>query len=215
MTQIFDEARHTAAFRHHLVTLGIAESDTVDRLIEEVNHSVWREIITPLQAFWEHYVDNTGMESGYACGVAIVSIVLEGILAPSAELGERKWRPFDQGTAQVQHFANVDEIRHLAVCADIVRREIHASDRVRKDVTECVQEGLRLWERLPVGEMMMGRELDYQAGMERFAELARDYYLDANLPLLKSSPEQRIELATKWSHELQYARMADIGLILD
>ena len=212
MTQIFDEARHTASFRQHLITLGMATSATVDQLVEEVNQSAWQQIITPLQSFWDEYV---GEHGSYACGVAIVSIVLEGVLAPSAELGERKWLPFDRGAAQIQHFANIDEIRHLAVCADIVRREINASDQTRKEVSACVREGLQLWERLPVAEMMFEREQDYQAGMRQFPDLVQDYYLDDGLPLLNSTPEQRIELAIKWSKELQYARMADIGLTVD
>ncbi|HBK56094.1 MAG TPA: hypothetical protein DDZ76_07410 [Xanthomonadales bacterium] len=208
MGQIMDEARHASCFRQHLIEIGLHD---VDRQMQELNAFSLQEVIAPLQEYYDHYVLD---RRDYLCGVAIVTVVLEGVLAPTAELGERKWRPFDPVAAMIQHYANIDELRHLTVCANIVRRAVLSSATARATVTACVREGMALWQKLPIGESMLIRENDYQAGMEQYRHLAEGYLLDTDMPLLSTTPEDRIALSLKWSSAMQHSRLAYMQISL-
>ena len=49
----------------------------------------------------------------YIGGVVVLTVLVEGVLAPAAELSERKWRLLDPAAAQIERAAGIDEIRHL------------------------------------------------------------------------------------------------------
>src|SRR5947209_13832515 len=108
-TQTLDEARHAQAFRCHLLDLGVEENDLVDTL-ERVAGPDRDRILTPLWEWGRPVFDDQ-----FINGVVIVTILLEGILAPTTELSERKWHPISAATGDIERGACVDEIRHLAV----------------------------------------------------------------------------------------------------
>lgn len=206
LTHTLDESRHAINFAEHLYAVhGKKETD----LIKSLNKNNIEEILDPLQALFDEYV---ATNKNYYCGIALVAIVLEGVLAPSSELSELKWQPFDQKAAQVQRSANEDEIRHLCVCAEIMREGMENSVLVRSEIVECIQRGLKLWSELPVFNMLYERETLYQEGMRDQLALIEDYELAPGILLKETDQTQRIQLASQWSHMMQFERLNYLGI---
>jgi hypothetical protein len=209
ITQILDEARHAQLFRQHLVGIGFASTaDIQARMDEHTAHAV-THIVEPLRDYFEKWVLH---RKDFIAGLVIITVVLEGVLAPSGELGELKWRPFDQAAADLQAAANADELRHLCVCGEIVRRATSQDAAVRSRALECMNEGLSLWSAVPHDDSLLIREQLYQQGLEMHRERAQGHRLAPGLLLTESSPETRIELARQWTRELQTSRMHYMNL---
>ena len=51
----------------------------------------------------------------------MLTVLVEGVLAPAAELSERKWRLLDPAAAEIERAAGIDEIRHLTVGSAVVK----------------------------------------------------------------------------------------------
>lgn len=209
ITQILDEARHAQLFRQHLVRIGFASASDVEARMAEGTAQAVTQIIEPLREYFEKWVVH---RKDFIAGVVIITVVLEGVLAPSAELGELKWRPFDRAAADLQAAANADELRHLSVCAGMVRRATSQDASVRSAAIECMNEGMTLWANVPMGDTLLAREKLYQQGLDMHRERARDHRLAPGLLLTESSPEARIALARQWTHEMQTSRMGYMNL---
>ena len=116
-TQVLDEARHAMVFRNHLVPLGFPR-EGLQRTIEELAGADIRAILDPLEEFGLEVMRD---HADFVGGVVMMAIILEGALAPAAELSERKWRPLDPAAAEIDRGAGIDEIRHLTVGAAIAK----------------------------------------------------------------------------------------------
>ncbi len=206
LTHTLDESRHANNFAEHFYR--VHGSEDYDYLIE-LNRDHIRDILTPLQTFFDSYVVE---KRNYYCGVAIIAIVLEGVLAPSSELSEIKWEPFDQRAAQVQRSANIDEIRHLCVCAEIMKTGMHSSVKIRDELIDCIKKGLALWNELPVFDMLHARETAYQKGMQAQASLLEGYEISKDILLKETDQNQRIQIASQWSHMMQFERLEYLGI---
>lgn len=207
-TQIFDEARHASIFRNHLVEIGAADDSAVDSFIQLANVKAVREILQPLsEYFTRHVVEH----KRFINGVVIITIILEGVLAPSSELSELKWRVFDPAAAQIQHGANVDEVRHLLVCSEIVRALLIKQPGLLDEVNECLDEGMQIWSQVPIQELVLRRENLYQEGMQQHSWLADSVYIDET-PLVQTTPESRMQTAERWSEQMQASRLRFMGL---
>jgi hypothetical protein len=207
-TQLIDEARHSLAFRAHLLELGVPEPDLADT-IEAIAGAKRDRVLKPLAAFSEEVMAEPG---SFICGVVILTILVEGVLAPAAELSERKWRLLDPAAASIERSANIDEIRHLTVGAELVRAHVEARPQDKDRILDVILRGRELWQNLPVNEVIYERELLFQQGMEKHSELLQGYELAPGVPLLSTSPEQRLMLANSWSRELQDSRLRHMGL---
>ena len=110
-TQLIDEARHSSVFRGHLLELGVAQ-DELSATIEQVAGEDREKILVPL----EHFGLPLGRDAGdFIGGVCVLTVLVEGVLAPAAELSELKWRLLDPAAAEIERAAGIDEIRHLTV----------------------------------------------------------------------------------------------------
>jgi hypothetical protein len=235
-TQLLDEARHSLVFRGHIVELGVPQ-DQLFAKMEEVSGEDRRRVLEPLNEFAQRPVlhafdevlahangdvdalrttDVPGLDwirlKNYVGGVVILTILVEGVLAPFAELSERKWRPLNPAAADIERGANIDEIRHLSVGSWVVRQHLvdHPDDKQR--VLDLITTGRRLWEELPVAEVIYRREVLFQQGLEQHADVVGDYEVWDGRRLVDTTAEERLETVLRWSNETQESRLEYMGL---
>jgi hypothetical protein len=201
-TQVLDEARHAMVFRNHVVALGF-DRDLVDTLAEEDV----RTVLNPLEEF-----SLPVMRTDFVGGVVTIAIILEGALAPTAELAERKWRPLDPAAAEIDRGAGIDEIRHLTVGAAIAKQHLDEHPEDRDRVATLIADGMRLWTTLPVHDVVHRREELFQRGLEQHADLVGDYEIWPGRRLVDTTPEERQAKAEEWSREMRESRLKYIGL---
>jgi hypothetical protein len=207
-TQLIDEARHASVFRGHLLELGVRPEE-LNETIERVAAADRDRILVPLEDFslplGRDYGDFIG-------GVVVLTVLVEGVLAPAAELSERKWRLLDPAAAEIERAAGVDEIRHLTVGSAIVKQYLQAHPEETERLQDLIERGRTLWADLPVLDMILRREYRFQEGMEQLADVIGDYEVWEGQRLIDSSPEERLLAASTWSLEMQESRLAYMGL---
>jgi len=212
ITQALDEARHADAFRGHLVDLGVPN----DELLATVDHIAGKDASRLIQPLWEWGLPilDAGSESGtrFIDMVAMVTVLLEGVLAPTTELSELKWKGISPATADIERGACVDEIRHLSVGSFILREHVRANPEEVPRLVELIGEGRRLWSELPTAEIVFGREQQFQEGILRHADQIGDYEIFPGRPLVETTPEERMVMALGWSEDVQRSRLDYMGL---
>jgi hypothetical protein len=207
-TQVVDEARHAMIFRNHLVELGVP-ADGLLEYIDEQGADYTERVLNPIAEFATSVVRDEGDFIG---AVAVFTIVIEGVLAPAAELSERKWGLLDPAAAEIARGASIDEIRHLAVGSSIVRDHLARDPGYRPRLIELVRRGRKLWDELPVEEFVLHREELFQEGMAAHAELLRDYEVFPGRRLLATNPLERYDLAELWTDEMAEVRLPYMGI---
>jgi hypothetical protein len=208
VTQTIDEARHAACFREHLVELGVpvsALAATQEHLAKDDRDSILQPWDKWGRALLEERKD-------YLAGVALTTILIEGVLAPAAALSEIKWRRFDPVASEIAQTANNDEMRHLAVCATIIRERLLSHPQEKYRLMDFIIEGLTRWSNVPITEMVIQREMLYQAGLAEHKTRLGDLEIVPGIRLAETTVEQRLEIATRWSRELQANRLTYMGL---
>jgi hypothetical protein len=206
-TQTLDEARHAQTFRCHLLDLGVPEQELVETM-ERVAGADRDSILQPLWEWGLPAFDDT-----FINGVVIVTVLLEGVLAPTTELSERKWKVISEATADIERGACVDEIRHLAAGSWFVRDHLRRHDDVeRQRILDLIGEGRRRWESLPTAEVLMKREELFQRGMEEHADVIGDYEIAPGRRLIDTTVEERVGMAATWAVEVQNSRLRYMGL---
>lgn len=201
-TQVLDEARHAMVFRNHVTALGFTPDEVSALAAEDV-----AAVLDPLEEFALPI-----MRTDFVGGVVMMAIVLEGALAPTAELAERKWRPLDPAAAEIDEGAGIDEIRHLTVGAAIAKQHLDAHPEDRDRVAELIGRGMRLWTELPVHDVVRRREVLFQQGLEQHADIVGDYEVWPGRRLVDTTPDERQAMADRWSQEMRESRLAYIGL---
>jgi hypothetical protein len=207
-TQLFDEARHAFDFRGHLVRLGTAPAD-VPALVDRIAGADRDRILAPLEAFGLAVGRDRGDFIG---GVVVLTVLVEGVLAPAAELSERKWRVIDPAAARVERLAAVDEIRHLAVGTAVIRDHLNAHPGDRDRLRRLVAQGQELWSGLPVLELLLRRETLFQDGIAGLGAVIGDYEIWPGRRLIDTTAEERVGAAAEWAAELQTSRLVTMGL---
>ncbi|MDP9072716.1 MAG: VlmB-like protein [Actinomycetota bacterium] len=206
--QLLDEARHASVFRGHVCELGVEASELAATIEAAAGHD--RDaVLVPLEEFGLP----VGRDDGdYIGGVAILTVLVEGVLAPAAELSERKWRLINPAGAQIERVAGIDEIRHLSVGSSIVADHIrrHPHDRAR--LMALIESGRALWAELPVIDLLYRRENLFQQGMTALADVIGDYQIWPGRRLVDTNPDERLLAAATWSQQMQDARLASMGL---
>jgi hypothetical protein len=207
-TQLTDEARHSSVFRGHLLELGIAESDLMST-IDDVAGAESDAVLVPLEEFGIPL----GRDHGdYIGGVVVLTVLVEGVLAPAAELSERKWRLLNPAAAQIERAAGIDEIRHLTVGSSIVREHLLSYPGERARLLSLIDQGQSVWAGLPVFDVILRREAMFQEGMMEMADLIGDYELCPGRRLIDTTPDERLLIAATWSADMQTERLAYMGL---
>ncbi|GLX17143.1 MULTISPECIES: VlmB-like protein [Streptomyces] len=207
-TQTIDEARHSRVFRNHLTELG-RPAATLHRDIEEMSADYRRRVLRPVEEFTLRIVRD---EADFLGAVAVFAIVIEGVLAPAAELSERKWTPLSPATGEISRGTAIDEIRHLTVASTILRDALRARPEERERVLDVIRQGVRLWDEIPDREFVIHREELFQQGMAEHAELIGDYEIWPGVRMLDTTAEQRYDMAERWTDEMAEARMAYMEL---
>jgi hypothetical protein len=207
-TQLVDECRHAWAFRHHLLELGVELND-LPATIEGIAGRNRDSVLKPLEAFGLNILRD---KQDFIGGVVILTILVEGVLAPAAELSEKKWRILDPAAASIERGANIDELRHLTVGSEIVRRYLIEYPQEKERILELIHQGRRLWQSVPVEDVTMKRELLFQQGLELHADLIDSYELTDDKRLVDTSIEDRLTLSWEWSRVMQNERLSYMGL---
>lgn len=207
-TQLIDEARHSRVFRGHLLELSVPENELFDT-IQRISGEDSDRILVPLEEFAFPMIRD---QRDFIAGAVILTIIVEGVLAPSAELSERKWRLLDPAAAEIERGANIDEIRHLTVGGSVVRDYLLEHPEEKSRVLDIVMQGRQLWSRLPTQDVIMKREMFFQQGLEQHADLLEDYEVWEGKRLLDTTPEERLVAAHSWSMEMQNSRLRYMGL---
>jgi hypothetical protein len=207
-TQLIDEARHAMVFRSHLLELGIAQTD-LPAAVERLAAHDRDRILTPLEDLGLRVLRD---ERDFIGGVIVLTVLVEGILAPAAELSERKWRPLDPAAADIERGAGIDEIRHLTVGSSVAREFLQRHPADRERMLGLIVRGRELWEGLPARDMVYRRELLFEKGIRQHEDTVGDYEIWPGRRLLDTSAEERLETALEWTDRMQRFRLAYMGL---
>lgn len=207
-TQLLDEARHARVFRSHLVELGVPEAELFST-IERIAGGASEQVLVPLEGFGLPIMRD---QRDFVGGVVILTILVEGVLAPSAELSERKWRLLDPPAAEIERGANIDEVRHLTVGSSVVRQHLLDHPEEKERVLDIITRGRALWAELPTDDVILHRERLYQRGLEQRARWVEGYEIWPGRQLLDTTVEERLEAANSWSAEMQDGRLRYMGL---
>ena len=206
-TQLVDEARHSRVFRGHLVEMGVP-TDELASTIQEVSGADIEAVLVPL----EEFAEPVRMAGDFIGGVVLLTVLVEGVLAPAAELSERKWRVLDPAAAEIERGAGIDEIRHLVVGSSIIREHLEREPAELARLDDLVSRGQRLWGSVPVLDMLHRRETLFQEGLHEQADVVGDYEIWPGRRLIDTSPEERIQQGLIWSAEMLRSRMGYMGL---
>jgi len=207
-TQMIDEARHSRVFRGHLLELGVPEKDLFST-IQAIAAEDARIVLEPIEEFALPLLRD---QRDFIAGAVILTIIVEGVLAPSAELSERKWRHLDPAAAEIERCAGIDEIRHLTVGASVVRQHLLEHPEERQRVLDIIMQGRDLWTRIPASDVIMKREVYFQAGLEQHRDVVGDYEIWPGKRLIDTTPDERLGAAHEWSMEMQNNRLQYMGL---
>ncbi|HEY7592853.1 MAG TPA: VlmB-like protein [Actinophytocola sp.] len=207
-TQVLDEARHAMVFRNHLLALGVPATN-LWQAVEAFAGADIHAVLDPLEEFGLKIMRD---DADFLGGVVLMTIIIEGALAPAAELSERKWRPLDPAAAEIDRGAGIDEIRHLTVGAAIAKEYLAGHPEDKERALELVARGMHMWTVLPVHELVLRREVLFQRGLEQQAAVVGDYEIWPGRRLVDTTPEERTATADEWSREMKAARLAYIGL---
>lgn len=207
-TQLIDEARHARVFRGHIIEMGVPEEELSATIEASAGHDV-RAILEPLEEFTRPVRE----ARDFIGGVVILTILVEGVLAPTAELSERKWRQLDPAASEIERGAAIDELRHLSVGSNVVRRHLQRYPQDTPRIQKLIHRGQELWGRLPVVDMLGRREGLFQAGLAQHATTVGDYEIWPGRRLLDTTPQERIHQAVTWSAQMQQSRLAYMGLL--
>ncbi len=207
-TQLVDEARHSAVFRGHLLDLGVSR-DELFATIARVASADRDRILVPLEDF---ALPLGRDDADFIGGVVVLTVLVEGVLAPAAELSERKWRLLDPAAAEIERAAGIDEIRHLTVGSAVVKHYLDSRPDELPRVKELIDRGREMWGALPVLDMILRREELFQEGMQAHAELLAHYEIAPGRRLIDTTADERLNLGITWSLEMQESRLAYMGL---
>ena len=206
-TQLMDEARHARVFRGHLIDLGVP-SDDVDATLEEVAGRDRDRVLRPLEAFGLRLAE----QEDFIGGVALLTILVEGVLAPSAELSERKWRLLDPAAAEIERAAGIDEIRHLSVGSEIIRQHLQDRPDELSRLRELIECGQKIWMELPVLDVVLRREELFQVGMQELSDHLVGCEIWPGRLMLDTDAPERLQAALTWSANMQQDRLNYMGL---
>ncbi|MGC0380139.1 MULTISPECIES: VlmB-like protein [unclassified Streptomyces] len=207
-TQLLDEARHHMIFRNHLVDLGVPRGELMP-WIREVGADYEQQVLRPIREFAQQV---TREEQDFIGGVVAFAVIIEGVLAASTELSERKWGVLDPVAGEIARGAAIDEIRHLAVGSSIVREHLLEHPEDREHIMGVLHRGRALWGEINDREFVMHREELFQEGMLQHRELLTDFELFPGCRMLDTTPQSRWDLAARWNDELAESRLKYMGI---
>lgn len=206
-TQLFDEARHANVFRAYLCDLGLSRESLSETILEIVGERK-QKILDPLDEF----AGDLAAGDDFFSQVVLLTVIVEGALAPAAEMSAQKWWPFDRTAAQICEGTNLDEVRHLGVGSVIVRDHLLEHPLSRPGIENLVRHGMKLWQNLPISAMLIEREVLYQRGIAMHPDLVQGYRLANGQLLADTTVDDRLLLQQQWSDQMRSERLAFMTL---
>src|SRR5260370_35835721 len=103
-----------------------------------------------------------GRDADFIGGVCVLTVLVEGVLAPAAELSELKWRLLDPAAAGIERAAGIDEIRHLTVGSAVIRQYLQANPRELPRLKSLIARGRAVGGSLPGLVMILRRKRLFQ-----------------------------------------------------
>ena len=143
--------------------------------------------------------------------VVVLTVLVEGVLAPGEVLSECKWRNLDPA-ASIERGTSIDEIQHLSVGAEIVRDHLAAHPADKPRLLSLIERGRKLWQELPVQSMVVEDETIFQQGLEMHRAAFADYEFIKGRRLVEMSVAERLSLTGEWLKELESSRLSFMGL---
>ena len=86
----------------------------------------------------------------------------------------------------------------------------HPEDKPR--VLAMIRDGMRMWDELPVLDMLDRREELFQQGLLQCADVVGDYEIWPGRRLIDTSPQERQRTAHTWSNDMKASRLRYMGL---
>lgn len=183
--QTLDEARHHEIFRQRLqvscAALGRAQPEISEALL-----------IPPLQRFLERCYEVVDQQD-FVQGLALMNLVFEGMAYPLYAYEQRYWQPVDPYLAALVKSAFVDEARHVAYGAYLVKELLKGDEARKLKVTQLVAEASGL-----MSEVFAYYIRKFVKLFDTVAHLHRELFADAEFApghLIVNTPyQQQVEM---------------------
>jgi hypothetical protein len=94
----------------------------------------------------------------------------------------------------------------------VVREHLERNPQETGRLVEFIRAGRVLWDKLPVGEVLMRREYLFQEGLSAHADVVGDYQIWAGRRLIDTTPQERAMTAGEWTARMQRTRLEYMGL---
>lgn len=166
--QTLDEARHYEMFRRRL-DLASAGSDQAGA---DLTGTI---LIPPLRRFMERCYEVADGGS-FVDGMVLTNLVLEGMAYPLYAYEERYWKPVDPFLARLVRAAFIDETRHVAFGAGLVRALLRDDPARRARAAALCAEA-----RLAMGEVFEFYVREFVGLFDAVARLHPDLFAGAEL----------------------------------
>jgi hypothetical protein len=131
ITLVMDEARHARVFRDHLFELDIDGASNLESLSGGLQLA-----LKPVENFALKIMRD---DRDFLGGIAINTILVEGLLAPASELSERKWRKLNPVAAAIEHGTGIDEVRHLSVGSNIIKQHLDSNRSRKNEIVDLIR----------------------------------------------------------------------------
>lgn len=101
------------------------------------------------------------------------------------------------------------------MASTILKDHLAAHPESRDRVLEIIRAGVRMWDEVPDREFVIHREELFQEGMLQHADKVGDYEIWPGVKMIDTTPEQRYDMAERWTDEMARSRLGYMGLPLD
>ncbi|TWP50893.1 VlmB-like protein [Lentzea tibetensis] len=202
-SQLVDEARHRRMYREHIRDLGVP-AEQLDQVINQYAEATAELVLAPIERYG---LEMMAQHQDFYRGVLVVTVLVEGVVAPITELSERKWRPLDPEAGRIQRVANRDETRHLAVGGTIIHRYLKDNPDKREGLLDVVHAGRELWDSVPMEGLQLMMEQVFQQGMELHRDLVGGHEIWPGRRMIDTTPEERTAMASRWVRQIQEERL--------
>ncbi len=195
--QTLDEARHHEVFRRRLDLASVASGQSLSAATEAI-------LIPPLRRFIERCYEVADGGS-FIDGMVLTNLVLEGMAHPLYSYEERYWKPLDPYLARLVRGAFVDETRHVAFGARVVRTLLRDDPARRTKAAALCAEA-----RLAMGEVFGYYVREFVGLFDSVTRLHPEVFADAELApgrLIRETPYEEQVAMIHASIDKEHARL--------
>jgi len=195
--QTLDEARHHEVFRRRLDLASAACGQDLAASTEAI-------LIPPLRSFIQRCYEVADGGS-FIDGMVLTNLVLEGMAHPLYSYEERYWKPVDPYLARLVRGAFIDETRHVAFGADVVRTLLLDDPARRAKAAALCAEA-----RLAMREVFSFYVREFVSLFDSVARLHPEVFADAELApgrLITATPYEEQVAMIHASIDKEHARL--------